>query len=101
MNCWLPKKFWWHALMASATLRSRTTAEMERSLEPWAMATMLMEAWAREVKKRAAIPLLVRIPSPMREMMARSLMISSGSSSWFLNSSSNSRSSTLRVLSLS
>jgi hypothetical protein len=46
MNCWLPK-FWWHALMASATLPERTTAEMERSLDPCAMATMLMEAWAR------------------------------------------------------
>ncbi|MNN33693.1 hypothetical protein D3C81_1474600 [compost metagenome] len=65
-------------MVASSLL---TTTEIERSEEPWAMATMLMLARASAAKNLAEIPRRVRIPSPTTEIIARRSWIDSGSSS--------------------
>ena len=66
------------AFTASIALFNGTTAEIERSEEPCAIATMLMFACASAEKKRAAIPFAVRIPSPTTETTERSLITSIG-----------------------
>ena len=67
-----------------------TTAEIERSEEPCAIATKLIFACAKAEKKRAAIPLACFIPSPTTEMIERSFATSIGSKSWAFNSAANS-----------
>ncbi len=78
------------AFTASIALFSATTAEIERSEEPCAIATILMFAWARAEKKRAAIPLACFMPSPTTEIMDKSRITSIGSRSLAFNSCSNS-----------
>ena len=63
------------------------------------MALILILAWAKAEKKRAAMPLAWRIPSPTTEMMERSLIVSIGSNWWAFNSCSNSVSNALSATS--
>ena len=76
--------------MALFTLSEATTALIERSLEPWAIAATLMLAWARALKNFAETPRLVRMPSPTTLMMAMPSRTSSGSRIFSRNSSTNS-----------
>ena len=63
------------------------------------MALILILAWAKAEKKRAAMPLAWRIPSPTTEMIERSLIVSIGSNWWAFNSCANSFSNTFNATS--
>ena len=65
--------------MARAPSRSSTTAEMMRSLAPWAMATTLQPTSARASKNVPATPARVRMPSPTMLSTARPRRRSTGS----------------------
>ena len=63
------------------------------------MALILIFAWAKAEKKRAAMPLAFRIPSPTTEIMERSLITSILSNWCAANSCANSFSNTFNATS--